>query len=74
MKAKLGAAEAVTATAHELARIVYRLVKHGEAYARQGMEDYEKKYHQRKLKQLEKTAAANGFQLVKIQPLPAAVS
>ena len=34
MKAKLGAAEGVTATAHKLARILYRLVKHGDEYVR----------------------------------------
>ena len=39
MKARLGAAEGVTATAHKLARIIYRLIKHGEAYVRQGMEE-----------------------------------
>lgn len=42
MKGRLGAAEAITATAHKLARIIYRLIKHGEPYIRQGMEDYEK--------------------------------
>jgi len=64
MKAKLGAAEAVTATAHKLARIVYRLLRHGEAYVRQGMVDYEKKYQERKLHALKKTATALGFALV----------
>jgi transposase len=64
MKAKLGAAEAVTATAHKLARIVYRLIKHGEAYVRQGMAQYEKKYQERKLYALKKAATALGFELV----------
>jgi len=40
MKGRLGAAEVITATAHKLARIIYRLIKHGEAYVRQGMEAY----------------------------------
>ena len=39
MKARLGAAEAITATAHKLALLVYRLLKHGEAYVQQGIED-----------------------------------
>jgi transposase len=30
MKARLGAAEGVTATAHKLARIIFRLIKHGK--------------------------------------------
>lgn len=64
MKGRLGAAEAITATAHKLARIIYRLIKHGEAYVRQGMEDYEKKFQERKLYALKKTAKLMGFDLV----------
>ena len=64
MKAKLGAAEGITATAHKLARILYRLLRHGEAYVRQGLVDYEKKHHERKLKSLQKTAQAMGLQLI----------
>jgi len=74
MKARLGAAEAVTAMAHKLARIIFRLIKHGEAYVRQGLEDYEKKFQVRKLNALQKTANAMGFELVSKQPLPQAVS
>jgi transposase len=74
MKARLGAAEGITATAHKLARIVYRLVKHGEAYVRQGLEDYENKFKDRKLSMLQKTAKAMGFELVQKQPLPESVS
>jgi transposase len=64
MKGRLGAAEAITATAHKLARIIYRLIKYGEHYVRQGMEDYEKKYQERKLHALRKTAVSMGFNLV----------
>jgi transposase len=74
MKAKLGAAEAVTATAHKLARLIYRLLKHGEAYVRQGMEDYEKRYQNRKLSALQRTANAMGFQLIAKQPIAQGVS
>jgi transposase len=74
MKARLGAAEGITATAHKLARIVYRLIKHGEAYVRQGVEDYEKKFQAGKLKALQKTAQAMGFDLVHKQIFPKGVS
>jgi transposase len=74
MKARLGAAEGITATAHKLARIIYRLVKHGETYVRQGLEDYEKKFQVRKVNALKKTAKIMGFELVQIQPLPIGVS
>jgi transposase len=67
MKAKLGAAEGITATAHKLARILYRLLKHGEAYVQQGIADYEAKYLARRIKGLQKAAQSYGFQLVQIQ-------
>ena len=64
MKAKLGAAEGITATAHKLARILYRLLKHGEAYVQEGLAEYEKKHQARKLKTLQRTAESMGLQLV----------
>ena len=67
MKAKLGAAEGVTATAHKLARILYRLLKYGEAYVKEGLEEYERKYQERKIKHLQKTAASMGIELVPAQ-------
>lgn|SRR5262245_10124855 len=70
MKGKLGPAAAVTATAHKLARIIYRLLKYGENYVRQGMEEYEKKYRERLLHNLHKTAATLGFELKPKQELP----
>jgi transposase len=74
MKARLGAAEAITATAHKLSRLVYRLLKHGEAYVRQGMADYEKKFQERKLHALQKAAKTMGFDLVAQQPITQGVS
>jgi transposase len=74
MKARLGAAEAVTATAHKLARLIYRLLKHGEAYVRLGMADYEKKFQERKLYALQKTAKTMGFELVAKPPTTQGVS
>ena len=74
MKARLGAAEAITATAHKLARLIYRLLKHGEAYVRQGMADYEQRFQGRKLYALQKTAKDMGFQLVPNQPTTESVS
>ena len=74
MKGRLGAAEAITATAHQLARIIYRLIKHGEAYVRQGLEDYERKFQERKLYALKKTATTLGFDLVAKQQIASPVS
>jgi len=56
-----------------LARIVYGLIKHGENYLRQGIDDYEKKFQERKLYALQKRAKTMGFELVLKQPFPAGV-
>lgn len=74
MKGRLGAAAGITATAHKLARIIYRLLQHGENYVRQGLEDYERKFKERKLQALQKTAAKLGFNLIAQQPVPSPVS
>jgi hypothetical protein len=74
MRARLGAASAITATAHKLARLIYRLLKHGELYVRQGLEEYEAKYRQRLLHNLKKTASSFGFELSPKQQLPPSVS
>jgi transposase len=74
MKAKLGGAAGITATAHKLARILYALLTHGEAYVRQGMDDYEQKHRERKLKQLQSTAKSLGLQLVQMQKVSESVS
>jgi transposase len=74
MKGRIGAAEAITATAHKLARIIYRLIKHGEAYVRQGLDAYEKKFRERKLYALRRSAMAMGFDLTVKNQLPSPVS
>src|SRR6266850_748189 len=74
MKRKLGAPQAITATAHKLARIIYRLLTHGEAYVRQGLEEYEQKTKARALKAIQKTAATFGFKLVPQESLAKVVS
>src|SRR5712664_4311353 len=47
-RSRLGAPKAITATAHKLARLVYSLLKHGSAYVKQGLDDYESQYRERK--------------------------
>jgi len=69
MKAKLGAAEGITATAHKLARIIYAMIKHGAAYVRQGQEAAEKKFQENQLRRLKKMAKAAGMELTPIQSL-----
>jgi transposase len=74
MKRRLGAPQAITATAHKLARIIYRMLKFGEAYVQQGLEQYEEKTKARALKAVQKSAAALGFKLVPQEALAEVVS
>jgi len=64
LKARLGTPKAVVATAHKLARLVYRLLKHGEAYVVQGMAEYEHAYRERVVKNLIRKAKELGYQLL----------
>jgi len=63
LRRKLGAPKAVTAMAHKLAKLVYRMLKFGQAYVDKGAEHYEAKYRQQTIKWLAKTAAALNLQL-----------
>jgi transposase len=69
MKARLGGPKAVTATAHKLARVYYRLVKHGEEYVEAGAREYEEKHRERVVSNLQKRARGLGFQLVALAPM-----
>jgi transposase len=64
LKARLGTPKAIVATAHKLARLVYRLLKHGEAYVAQGMAAYEHAYRDRVVKNLIRKAKELGYQLL----------
>ena len=64
MKARLGAGKATTAVAHKLARLYYRLMKHGEPYFAQTQAQYEALRHERDLHALRRRASRFGFQLV----------
>jgi hypothetical protein len=55
------------ATAHKLACLVYRMLKYGQEYVTQSMEEYEAKVTANILKSLKRKAAMLGFQL---SPLP----
>jgi len=64
LKARMGKAQAITATAHKLARLVYAVLKNGTEYVRQGLEDYESKYRERLIRNVERKARELGFGLV----------
>lgn len=64
LRARLGAPKAITAMAHHLARLIYRMLKFGTEYADQGIEYYEAKYRENQLRWLTKQAAALNLQLI----------
>jgi transposase len=73
MNSRLGFKGAVTATAHKLARYVYAMLKHGQAYVSQSLEQYEAATQERIERTLRKKARALGYDLVPRQPLSPAV-
>jgi transposase len=69
IKSRIGAAGAITATAHKLARLVYRMLKYGQEYVKQDMPTYEAKLKEKLERSLRKKASALGFDLVP-KPVP----
>ena len=59
LKSRLGTAQAIVATAHKLARLVYSMLKHGTAYVQQGLGAYERPYRQRSAAALARRARAS---------------
>ena len=57
--------------AHKLARLVYRMLKYGQAYVDKGMQYYEERHRYQQVEHLKKTAAKLGLQIVEIQPTEA---
>ena len=74
MNSRLGFKGAVTATARQLARYVYAMLKHGEAYVSQSLEEYDAATQERIERTHRKKARALGYDLVPRQPLSPAVT
>ncbi len=64
LRTRLGTPKAITATAHKLARIFYRLWSSGGTYDDPGVHYYEQRYHEQIIKGLQRKAQAMGFDLV----------
>ncbi len=67
MRARIGPAQAIVATAHQIARAFYHMLKDRTPFRELSAEDYQKRAHERELAQLHKKAAKLGFTLA---PLP----
>jgi transposase len=64
IKARSGGQQAVTATAHKIARIYYAMLTQRTTYVELGQKAYEQRYKQRRIHHLKVQAKSLGFQLV----------
>ena len=64
---RLGAPKAITATAHKLARLIYRMLKHGQDYVDKGEKHLEEQHRQRTIKTLIRRAKDLGYTLLNPQ-------
>lgn len=64
LRGRLGPGKAVKAMAAHLARLIYRMLKHGQAWVDRGAAEHEQRRQQREQAALERKASALGFRLV----------
>jgi transposase len=67
MRGRLGPAKAITATAHKLAILIYRVFTHGMNYVEQGQQAYEQQYQERTRRLLAKRVRQMGYAMVDLQ-------
>ena len=68
IRGRLGAPKAITATAHKLARIFYRMWTTGQSYTDLGSDYYENRYKERVLRNITRRARELGYDAV-LQPI-----
>ncbi len=68
MSARIGKPQAITATAHKLARLVYSMLKHGTEYVDVGQDYYERHHRERVVHNLTRRAKELGFVLFPAPP------
>lgn len=66
-RSRLDAPKAITAMAHKLAVLVYRLLKWGHEYVDRGMQYYEERHREQQIHLLKKRAAKLSLQIVEPQ-------
>lgn len=64
LRSRLGAPKAITAMAHKLAVLVYRMLRWGHDYVDKGLQYYEERHRQQQVQLLRKRAAKLGLQIV----------
>ena len=66
VRAKHGGPAAITATAHKLARIIYKMLRDKVEYVDLGPDYYDEKYKSRIIHSLKNRAESLGYQLIPI--------
>ncbi|HEY5316954.1 MAG TPA: IS110 family transposase [Solirubrobacteraceae bacterium] len=64
IKSRIGGRGAITATAHKLSRLVYRMLRYGSDYVSQSLAEYESKLREKRERALRRKAHALGYELV----------
>ena len=64
LRSRLGPAQATVATAHAIARVVYRMLKYKVEYDPLSVNEYQKQYDEQQVKYMKKKASKLGFQLI----------
>ena len=64
IKSRIGGKGAITATAHKLACLVYRMLKYGREYVKHSIEAYDKRLREQQERSLRRKARLLGFELV----------
>lgn len=67
MRARLGAPKAITAAAHKLAKLIYRMLRHGEDYVDKGQQAYEERFRKQSVERLKKQARQIGCAVVDLE-------
>ena len=67
-RARMDNRQATVATAHAIARVVYRMLKYKVEYESIDVTEYKKQYEEQQIKYVKKKAAKLGYQLVPVVP------
>jgi len=64
LRSRLGPAQATVATAHAIARVVYKMLRYKVDYDPLSVNEYQQRYEEQQVKYMKKRAAKLGYQLV----------
>jgi len=65
--ARMDKAQAIKATAHQLARLIYAMLTQGQEYVERGVQDFEQRRQDRQLRHLHQQAKRLGLELVSLE-------